>query len=111
MCPKGDDCAFAHGQEELRARPINNYRTVKCRHFQEKGWCQYGPRCQFMHNDPQGNFKSIKISYDQLMRSMQDSFKISVSNGVEENIEDFLQARSNIEANALPKLDIFKKLR
>lgn len=111
VCPKGDDCAFAHGQEELRARPIANYRTVKCRHFQEKGWCQYGPRCQFLHNDPHAEIKSFKISYDQIMRSMQDSFTISVSNGAEEDIEEFLEKRSNIEENALPKLEIFKRFR
>ena len=107
----GDACAFAHGEHELVAKPITNYRTKKCRHFEEKGWCQYGPRCQFLHNVKSKEIKKIKISYGQLMQAVLDSYEISSNNGSDEDIGDFLSQRSNIEANKLPKLDVFKNIR
>jgi putative component of toxin-antitoxin plasmid stabilization module len=52
-CEFGDNCAFAHGIEELRNK-VNmglKYKTKKCKQFHEQGVCQYGSRCQFKHRD------------------------------------------------------------
>ena len=110
-CAKGDDCAFAHGIEELRNRPIANYRTVKCRHFQEKGWCQYGPRCQFKHNEKVSEIREVKITYDQLMRTMEESFTLKGWEERSEDMEHFLEKQSSVEAHALPKLSVFMRFR
>lgn len=50
-CEFADKCMFAHGHEELRSVSSSNYRTKKCKQFHEKGYCQYGNRCQFKHRD------------------------------------------------------------
>lgn len=110
-CPKGESCSFAHGVEELRAKPIMNYRTIKCRHFQEKGWCQYGPRCQFLHNEKSGEIRDFKINYEQLLRVMNDIYSFKHHDMFDVSIEEFMVDSVNIEANKLPKLEIFQSLR
>lgn len=50
-CEYGDQCAFAHGNNEIRQKPnvSSNYKTKKCNQFHETGYCPYGVRCQFIH--------------------------------------------------------------
>jgi len=50
-CPYGESCQFAHGQQELRARPMihKKYKTVRCKKFLA-GHCPYGSRCCFVHS-------------------------------------------------------------
>jgi len=50
-CIYDDCCHFAHGIDELRARPIphRNYKTEMCKKFLS-GFCPYGVRCCFVHN-------------------------------------------------------------
>ena len=50
-CQFGDNCAYAHGIENLRSKVTNTtaYRTKKCTQFFEQGYCPYGSRCQFAH--------------------------------------------------------------
>ena len=50
-CKFGDNCAYAHGKENLRSKVTNTtaYRTKKCIQFFENGYCPYGSRCQFQH--------------------------------------------------------------
>lgn len=52
VCEFGDQCAFAHGKEEIRQKHhiSTNYKTKKCLQFHEQGYCPYGVRCQFIHN-------------------------------------------------------------
>ena len=51
-CEFKDRCMFAHGHHELRSKKIKaNYKTKKCTQFFEKGYCVYGYRCQFSHQD------------------------------------------------------------
>jgi hypothetical protein len=67
-CEFGDQCAFAHGKQEIRQKLhiSNNYKTKKCVQFHENGLCPYGLRCQFIHcarTDPQLNSIQEKGSY------------------------------------------------
>ena len=56
-CKYEDNCAFAHGESELKNRKISvNYKTKPCKQFFEIGYCSYGRRCQFSHK------KEIKFS-------------------------------------------------
>ena len=49
-CRYGNNCAFAHGDSELKERKLSfNYKTKPCRQFFELGYCTYGIRCQFSH--------------------------------------------------------------
>jgi len=50
-CTFGDNCAFAHGNAEIRQKLhiSSNYKTKKCVQFHENGICPYGIRCQFIH--------------------------------------------------------------
>jgi len=52
FCEFGDQCAFAHGTQEVRQKQhiSSNYKTKKCTQFHENGYCPYGVRCQFIHS-------------------------------------------------------------
>uniref|UniRef100_A0A0N5ASE8 Zinc finger protein n=1 Tax=Syphacia muris TaxID=451379 RepID=A0A0N5ASE8_9BILA len=49
-CSFGENCRFAHGEEELRI-PIDNpkYKTKLCDKYTKTGVCPYGDRCLFIH--------------------------------------------------------------
>ena len=48
FCEFGDRCAFAHGTQELRAKPAGEKQPL-CKQFCEYGYCISGTRCQFSH--------------------------------------------------------------
>lgn len=51
-CKYGENCAFAHGESELKERKLTfNYKTKLCKQFFESGYCPYGSRCQFSHKN------------------------------------------------------------
>ena len=40
FCKYGDNCAFAHGEVELKNKKLNsNYKTKPCKQFFEIGFC------------------------------------------------------------------------
>jgi len=76
FCHLGERCHFAHGPQELRTvndpmpsqyydasfkppsqqkfqpnMPYNNFKTVKCKYFENDGFCRYGQNCSFAHGD------------------------------------------------------------
>ena len=52
QCKYGENCAFAHGESELKERKLTfNYKTKLCKQFFESGYCPYGSRCQFSHKN------------------------------------------------------------
>lgn len=49
-CKYGNNCSFAHGEDELKRRKLSlNYKTKLCKNFYDQGYCPYGSRCQFLH--------------------------------------------------------------
>lgn len=51
-CNYGDDCAFAHGVDELRKKShvASRYKLAQCQSYHGgRFYCQYGQRCQFAH--------------------------------------------------------------
>ena len=66
FCKYGDNCAYAHGKENLRSKITNTtaYRTKKCVQFFQNGYCPYGNRCQFAH---QITSNIINNPYDKKM--------------------------------------------
>jgi len=70
ICKYGDNCAFAHGNTEMRQKvvPTSNYKTKKCRQFFENGYCPYGARCQFLHTDDD----TKPFTYKNLLRNIEE---------------------------------------
>lgn len=54
-CEFDHDCAYAHGHDELNTRKTahKNYKTKMCKqwHQTSPGFCSYGEKCQFLHNE------------------------------------------------------------
>ena len=71
QCKFGNNCAFAHGDSELKKRKMTfNYKTKPCKQFFELGYCSYGCRCQFSHKkeDLKGEKKNNEVSYLKIIK-------------------------------------------
>ena len=99
FCKYGDNCAYAHGKENLRAKITNTtaYRTKKCVQFFQNGYCPYGNRCQFAH---QVTSNIINNPYDRKMTYT----KILETISKPENIENIKGLRIK------PRLSVFKNI-
>lgn len=99
FCQYGDNCAYAHGVENLRSKVTNTtaYRTRKCNQFFEKGYCPYGSRCQFMH---QLKSNIVNNPYDRKMTYKKVLETISKLENVD-NIKKLI---------GKPRLQIFKEI-
>ena len=98
-CKYGDNCAYAHGIENLRSKVTNStaYRTRKCIQFFENGYCPYGSRCQFQHqlqsnivNNPYDRKKTYKKILDTVSKI--------------ENVDNIKKLIGK------PRLDVFKEI-
>ena len=98
-CKYGDNCAYAHGVENLRSKVTNStaYRTRKCIQFFEYGYCPYGSRCQFQHQ-LQSNI--VNNPYDRKMSYKKILDTISKLENVD-NIKKLI---------GKPRLAIFKEI-
>jgi hypothetical protein len=98
-CKYGDNCAYAHGIENLRSKVTNStsYRTRKCFQFFETGYCPYGSRCQFQH---QLKTNIINNPYDRKMTYKKILETISKLENVK-NIKKLIEK---------PRLTIFKEI-
>ena len=99
QCKYGDNCAYAHGKENLRAKVTNTtaYRTKKCNQFFENGYCPYGNRCQFQHqlkNNIVNNPYDTDMSYKKIL----------------EIISKFENVRNVKKLVEKPRLSIFKEI-
>ena len=98
-CKYGENCAFAHGQENLRSKVTNTtaYRTKKCIQFFENGYCPYGSRCQFQHqlkNNIVNNPYDKGMSYQKMLEIISKPENIR-------NIKKLVEK---------PRLEIFKEI-
>ena len=98
-CKYGDNCAYAHGKENLRAKVTNTtaYRTKKCIQFFENGYCPYGNRCQFQHqlkNNIVNNPYDTDMSYKKIL----------------DIISKFENVRNVKKLVEKPRLSIFKEI-
>jgi len=98
-CKYGDNCAYAHGKENLRAKVTNTtaYRTKKCIQFFENGYCPYGNRCQFQHqlkNNIVNNPYDTEMSYKKIL----------------DIISKFENVRNVMKLVEKPRLSIFKEI-
>ncbi|CEM16678.1 unnamed protein product [Vitrella brassicaformis CCMP3155] len=70
-CPHGDDCSFAHGEDELR--PLTRLIKVRlCPSFMETGECSMGRRCWFAHGEQELQDRTKKI--DRLCKFHREGF-------------------------------------
>ena len=74
-CKYGDNCAFAHGDSELKQRKLTfNYKTKPCKQFFELGYCSYGSRCQFSHKKEEQKVdeenEDEKVSYLKIIEEL-----------------------------------------
>ena len=122
FCKYGDNCAFAHGENELKNRKMSfNYKTKPCKQFFENGFCNYGSRCQFSHkkefetnknnknsisylNSISNFLKSEKISEELLKRPRLLTFEFIVHSNDEETkenriklYEDFISIKNEMK--------------
>jgi hypothetical protein len=98
-CKYGENCAYAHGIENLRSKVTNTtaYRTKKCIQFFETGYCPYGSRCQFQHqlkNNILNNPYDSGMNYQKILEIISKSENIR-------NIKKLVKK---------PRLDIFKEI-
>ena len=78
QCKFGDNCAFAHGDSELKERKMTfNYKTKPSKQFFEIGYCSYGSRCQFSHKEEKTKKRDInnEISYLKIIKEFLSSEK------------------------------------
>ena len=98
-CKFGDNCAYAHGKENLRSKVTNTtaYRTKKCIQFFDNGYCPYGSRCQFKH---QLKDNIVNNPYDKGM-----SYKKILD--IISKIENIINIKKLVEK---PRLNVFKEI-
>ena len=78
-CKFGENCAFAHGDSELKQKNLTfNYKTKPCKQFFELGYCSYGSRCQFSHRKDSTGAKSDdgkgkdNVSYLKVLKELEN---------------------------------------
>ena len=110
-CKYGENCAYAHGKENLRLKVTNTefYRTKKCTQFFEKGYCPYGNRCQFAHqlqSNIINNPFDKKMSYSKILETFSKIESLENINNIIEKprlqvFKDIVQTNENIPSRLL----------
>merc|ERR1719399_422878 len=92
-CIIGDNCAFAHGQHELKKKVhvTSQYRQSHCIQFHSaEQYCFYGERCQFAHiHTDFSDFKGKKSRYTLLLSENQRIMQQRIEQSVEPDVTIF----------------------
>ena len=76
----GFKCRFAHGKEELIIKSQGlNYKKKPCKTFNEKGYCPYGSRCSFRHDERKFSELCFSYYYLQLFLLKNSNFYPSIN--------------------------------
>ena len=90
-CKFGENCAFAHGDKELKLKINNNisYKTKPCKQFFEDGYCNYGIRCQFSHKEsvyesyhnikPKTKYRNNPIIYTKIISNLLEKGHVGLN--------------------------------
>ena len=114
-CKFGENCAFAHGDSELKQRKLTfNYKTKPCKQFFELGYCSYGSRCQFSHKkeSSEENKEKDNISYLKIINEIKsDDSQISHELVERPRLETFENlVHSTIEQSKDFKLKLYEDI-
>lgn len=61
-CRYGDKCQYAHSNEELRnIQKHPRYKTERCRQYFSGTVCNYGPRCNFLHEEDPNSERIVAL--------------------------------------------------
>ena len=121
VCKYGDNCAFAHGDSELKKRKLTyNYKTKPCKQFFELGYCTYGSRCQFSHKKEDykkekkenGDASDNEISYLKIIKEfLSDENQISHELVKRPRLMTFEKiAKSTLEESQNSKLQLYEDI-
>jgi len=90
----------------------NNYKTIRCKQFHELGYCNYGPRCQFVHKsgDKEENPPTVSIQYKDIYEGMLSSSELNSLNSSQDfNFSDTsLDEKISLESFGFRRLPIFE---
>jgi hypothetical protein len=101
-CKFGDNCAFAHGDSELKKRKMTfNYKTKPCKQFFELGYCSYGARCQFSH-------KKEDLKKEKNINEDEKNDGVSYLKIIKEFLSD--DSQISLELVKRPRLMTFEKI-
>ena len=106
-CKYGENCAFAHGESELKKRKLTfNYKKKPCKQFFELGYCSYGIRCQFSHKKEDLIHQQNKINN---LEENKDNNNISYLKIIKEFLSD---GNNNISHELVkrPRLNTFENI-
>ena len=117
-CKFGDNCAFAHGDSELKQRKLTfNYKTKPCKQFFELGYCSYGCRCQFSHKKEDfkkeiGSINDEEVSYLKIIKEfLSDDNQISLELVKRPRLMTFEKITSStVEESENSKLQLYEDI-
>ncbi|GMH30701.1 hypothetical protein Nepgr_032544 [Nepenthes gracilis] len=102
QCKNGENCNFAHGEEDLRKPPPNWQELVAggiqedsgnenwndderiihrmriCKKFYNGEECPYGERCNFLHRDPPSKSRDVSGRFRENVHASRESYAISI---------------------------------
>ena len=109
FCKFGEECTFAHGDQELNKKTTMppNYKTKVCKQFTESPYyCPYGEKCQFLHITVSTASKSSNkpLKYSDMLKETTKQVQMRLL---------YLDDDSDLDMSTLfktPRLKVFKEL-
>ena len=90
VCRWGQNCHFAHSEDEKRHRPRpKGYKTRLCKNFFERGHCVYGLRCHFAHS-----IVELEATHNTAIPATQTAAR-GIGTGTEVTLYPFVRKQSD----------------